>query len=171
MWKPNKAHEKLFKKLFQDFEKEKRYKILDVGSGRTSLFLLKKLFPTSEILAIVYPGDKRKISGIEESIKSKNFTLKEIDIYNYNSKLKHDFVLCHLLFGEATKFSEKSFERMVQKIFQIETDYLIIIDILQDMDVDYRVILEHTSKKWSIKKVEFEDKYIGFLLKKRNFKS
>ena len=168
MWKANQAHQKLFEKLFRDFNKEKKYKILDIGSGRTSLFLLNKLFPKSEILAIVHPTDKRKISGIEESIASKNFTLKEIDIYNYKSNVRYDFVLCHLLLGEAQKFSEKSFETMVKKIFQIESDYLIIIDILKDMDVDYRVILEHVSKIGDVEKIAFEDKYIGFLLKKRS---
>ncbi len=164
MWEPNQTHKKLFEKLFRDFNREKKYKILDLGSGRTSLFLLNKQFPESEIQAIVHPEDKRKLSGIEESIKSKNFALKEIDIFNYHPSVKYDFVLSHLLLGEATKFSKKPLEEMVEKIFQIESDYLIIIDILKDMDVDYRIILEHISKKGDIKKIVFEDKYIGFLI-------
>jgi trans-aconitate methyltransferase len=168
MWEPNQTHKNLFEKLFRNFNKEKKYKILDLGTGRTSLFLLNNQFPKSEIQAIVHPEDERKISGIQESIKSGNFTLKKVDIFNYSPSIKHDLVVSHLLLGEATKFSKEPFEKMVEKIFQIDTDYLIIIDILQDMDVDYRIILEHISKKGDIEKIAFEDKYIGILLKRKN---
>ncbi len=87
-----------------------------------------------------------------------------MDIFNYYPSIKYDLVLSHLLLGEATKFSKEPFEKMVKKIFQIDTEYLIIIDILKDIDVDYRIILEHISKKGDIEKIVFEDKYIGFLI-------
>lgn len=164
-WKANPIHNKILKQLLGKFERNKKYKILDAGSGRTSLLFLSKQFPESNITAIIYPGDERKRSGINESVKTKNYLLQEADLHKFKQKNKFDIVLAHLLLGEATKFSKKPFVKMLESLFNIKTDYLIVIDILDDPVVNYNILLQHFAKKGQIKKMIFEDQYIGFLLR------
>ncbi len=165
MWKANPIHNKLLKRLFGEFKRNKKYKILDAGSGRTSLLFLSKQFMESNITAIIYPGDERKRSGIKESVKTKNYLLQELDLHKFKQKEKFDIVLAHLLLGEATKFSKKPFAKMLESLFKIKTDYLLIVDILDDPAVDYRLILQFFAQKGEVQKIVFEDKYIGFLLR------
>ncbi len=157
-------HNEILKQLLDEFERDKEYKILDVGSGRTSLLFLTKQFYKSETTAIIYPGDDRKRSGIKESVTTKNYILREVDLHEFNPETKFDIVLAHLLLGEAIKFSKKPFVKMLDSIFKIKTDYLVIIDILDDSDVDYRLLLKFCGRKGQIRKIVFKDKYIGFLL-------
>jgi hypothetical protein len=51
-----------------------------------------------------------------------------------------------LLLGEANKFSKQSFKKMLDVLFGIKTKYLAIIDILDDPDVDYPLILKYIAK-------------------------
>jgi len=164
MWKANPIHNKILNQLFSDFERNKKHQILDAGSGRTSLKFLSQYFSGSKITAIIYPGDERKKSGINESVKAKNFNLKEVDLHKFKQEAKFDIVLAHLLLGEATKFSKQPFVKMVDSLFKIKTDYLAVIDILEDVSVDYRLLLKFFAKKGQIQKIICEDKYIGFLL-------
>lgn len=154
----------MLKKLLWEFEHNKKYRILDAGSGRTSLVFLTKQFPESKISAIIYPWDNRKRSGIEESVKAKNYVLQEIDLHKFHQKERFNIVLAHLLLGEATKFSKEPFVKMVESLLKIKTDYLIIIDILDDPDVNYQILLKSFANKKQVQKIVFEDKYIGFLL-------
>jgi hypothetical protein len=161
-------HSKILSKLFEDFSSSKKYKILDTGSGRTSLTFLTNKFPKSIIQAIVYPGDTRKTGSIKEYVRKDNYKLQEVDLYKFKQDQKFDIVLSHLLLGEATKFSKESFDKMTETLFNIKTKFLIVIDILEDQDVNYRTILLNISKKGQIQKVVFEDKYIGFLIRMEN---
>jgi len=167
MWKIDKKHKNLLNELFEDFKGLEDFKILDAGSGRTSLCFLATRFPKSDILAIIYPGDKRKKEGIKKSVKLKDFQLKEIDIQRFQPKQneKFDIVLAHLLLGEATKFANNTFKRILSALVKIKTDYLIIVDCIDDPDVDYRLILKHIAKKGEVQKIIFLDKYIGLLIK------
>lgn len=165
MWKIDPIHKKILSQLFSDFSYEKDYQILDAGSGRTSLKFLTERFPSSKITAIIYPGDARKSSGIKESVVSDNFRLSEVDIHDYSQDMKFDVVLAHLLLGEATKFSEKPFAHMLESLFSIRTDFLVVVDILQDPSVDYPLLLRFFDKKGDIQKTIVGDKYIGFLVK------
>jgi len=160
-------HKKILTKLFSFFKKEYSYNILDLWSGRTSLKVLTEYFKNSKVTAIIYPWDIRKSKWINESVKTKNFILKEQDIYKLKQEKKYDIILAHLLLWEANKFSNKPFEQMVESLFKIQTKYLIIIDILEDKDVDYRTILSYISKKWEMIKTITLNKYIWFLIKKQ----
>ncbi|MDD4188177.1 MAG: hypothetical protein PHX04_05435 [Bacilli bacterium] len=71
-------------------------KVLDAGSGRTSLNYLINKYPNAKIDAIVYPGDDRKITSIKENVKGK-YTLKEIDLCKESLDEDYDLVLAHLL--------------------------------------------------------------------------
>lgn len=164
MFKTEPAHNKILKQLLSEFKRNKKYKILDAGSGRTSLLFLTKQFSESKVTAIIYPGDERKRSGINESVKAKNYILQEADLHKFKQKTKFDIVLAHLLLGEAMKFSKKPFVKMVESLFKIKTDYLVIIDILDDQDADYRLLLQFFANKGQVQKIVCEDKYIGFLL-------
>lgn len=166
MLKIDKKHKNLLDKVFQEFESHKNYKILDAGSGRTSLYFLTERFSKSQILAIVYPGDKRKINGIKSSVRSKNFQLKELDIQKLKRKKgeKFDIVLAHLLLGEATKFSDNTFCEILNALFKIKTDYLVILDRIDDPDINYRIVFERLAEKGEIKELVAEDKYIGLLI-------
>jgi hypothetical protein len=162
MWENYAIHEKLLRELFKNFDLNADYRILDAGSGRTSLYFLTERFPHAKILAIVYPRDLRKIKGIREFVHTNNYTLKEIDIKNLG-ETRFDIVLAHLLLGEATKF-ENTFDDVLNALFNINTDYMIIVDVLEDPEVDYRSILSSIASKGSINKISFLDRYIGFLI-------
>lgn len=72
MWENYATHKKLLEALFRNFDAVRNYRIMDAGSGRTSLYFLTTAFPNATITAVVYPGDDRKIRGIRE------FTCKEL---------------------------------------------------------------------------------------------
>ncbi|MEI8008685.1 MAG: hypothetical protein WCI00_04740 [bacterium] len=55
---------------------------------------------------------------------------------------------------------------MLGSLFKIKTKYLAIIDILDDPDVDYPILLKYIATKGNIQKIIYEGKYIGFLLSK-----
>lgn len=157
-------HKEILEKLFAKFEGKEGYRILDAGSGRTSLFFLTTNFPNSEITAIVFPGDERKKKGINRDVKELNYVLKEIDIQDYKQTEKFDIVLSHLLLGEATKFANNSFESVLEALLNINTKYLIIIDIENDPDIDFELVLNEVSKVGEIKKRVKVDKYIGYFI-------
>lgn len=155
------------KKILDDMLTNNYIKILDLGSGKTSMSLLLNKFPNSNITGICYPGDNRKLDKIKEVCKGK-YKLIEKDICKEIPKDKYDLVLCHLLFGEATKFGN-SVEDMIDKVFSIQSGYILVVDYLEDDDINflklintadekgYRVIKEEVYKK------EFEVKYDTFI--------
>jgi hypothetical protein len=55
---------------------------------------------------------------------------------------------------------------MLATLFTIKTKYLIIVDILDDKDVDYRLLLKYIAKAGAIQNIIHMDTYIGFLLRK-----
>lgn len=163
LWENYTTHERLLTEIFEGFEREKKYKILDAGSGRTSLYFLTNRFPNSRISAIVYPGDRRKSESIRRFVPSTNYVLKEVDIRNLAGNEELDIVLAHLLLGEATLFGN-TFDDVLLSLFSINSHYLAIVDVLEDSDVDYRAILRAISSRGSLNKTVFLDKYIGFLV-------
>ena len=164
MWERYTIHETLLEELFKSFDKQSEYRILDAGSGRTSLFFLTKAFPNSQVTAIIYPGDQRKIDGITQCVSARNYLLEEISIENFIDKREEfDIVLAHLLLGEATMFGN-TFHAVLSALFNIRTHYLVIVDMLEDPDVDYRSILKAISLKGSLRETAFVDRYIGFLI-------
>jgi len=132
-------HYNLLFEMCINLDESKTYKILDAGSGKTSLSILLKLFPKGSIEAIVFPGDERKIKSIVENIISKRYILIENDICKNTIFKKYNLVLAHLLLGEAKKWG-KTFEELLTRLINIETEYLIIFDILEDPGVDYHYL-------------------------------
>lgn len=165
-WKISPIHENILKILFADFNGNEKFKILDAGSGRTSLSFLTEYFKNSLISAVIYPGDERKKSGIIESVKADNYYLEETDLNEHVQKTDFDIVLAHLLLGEAQKFSKEPFSKMLDSLFNIRTKYLVIVDILDDPSIDYKMFSEYISRKGKILKDVKEDKYVGFLIQK-----
>ena len=136
--------------------------ILDCGSGRTSLTFLTQKYPDSNIDAIVYPGDDRKINSIKANVNGK-YNLIEMDICKEKIDKKYDLVLAHLLLGEATKFGNKS-EDMIDKLLNIDTKYILILDFLEDNSINYDYLYKTISKKGykildekEFKKIEEQD--------------
>ncbi len=111
------------------------HEILDCGSGKTSLTFLIKNYPNANIDAIVYPGDNRKIDSIKANVVGK-YNLIEMDICKENITKKYDFILAHLLLGEATKFGNKS-EDMINELLNINSKYVLILDFLEDNSINY----------------------------------
>lgn len=163
-WKINPDHDLLLKDLFIDFDHNDKFNILDAGSGRTSLYFLTTNFKNSVINGIVYPGDERKITGINSSVKINNYVLEEVDIHKYVQKINFDIVLAHLLLGEAQKFSKKPFLTMLDSLFRIKTKYLVIVDIMNDKSIDYDLLLKYINEKGNLLKTLKNEKYIGFLI-------
>ena len=65
-----KGHEVILEKLLklcnrQGLQEGGITRILDAGSGRTSLKEIQKAFPAAQVDAVVYPGGERKLKSIE----------------------------------------------------------------------------------------------------------
>ena len=73
-------HYELLSDLVKDIEKEQINKILDAGSGKTSLNILSDLFPNAQIDGVVFYNDIRKINSIKENVSNNRYTLIEKDI-------------------------------------------------------------------------------------------
>lgn len=106
-------------------------KILDLGSGKTSMSLLLNKFLDSNITGICYPGDNRKLDRIKSECIG-NYLLIEKDICEFDITDNYDLVLCHLLFGEALKFGNKV-DKMARQVFKIDTKDILVIDYLEDI--------------------------------------
>jgi len=165
-WRIDPVHSTILKDLLVDFDNGKELKILDLGSGRTSLSFLTNLFKNSIINAIIYPGDERKKTGIINNVKANNYVLEEIDINNCVQKSEFDIVLAHLFLGEAKKFSKEPFSKTLDSLFKIRTKYLAIVEIANDPSVDYALLSEYMNKDCKIIKNTKEEEYIGFLIQK-----
>ncbi|MDR0292761.1 MAG: hypothetical protein LBH95_01240 [Oscillospiraceae bacterium] len=109
-------HTKMFDALLNDVNCEEKYSILDAGSGMTSLNIIAEKFKNSDIDAICFPGDYRKIDSIKANVIQTNYTLIERDICKYTDWRKYDFVFAHLLLGEAIKFGN-DFLILVEKSY------------------------------------------------------
>ncbi len=119
--------------------------VLDCGSGKTSLTFLIDRYGYANIDAIVYPGDNRKIDSIKANVKGK-YNLIEMDICKDKPNKKYDLILAHLLLGEATKFGNKS-EDMIDKLLNIETKYVLILDFLEDTSINYDYLYNAIKEK------------------------
>lgn len=157
-------HKKFLDALFEDFNSNFEYKVLDAGSGRTSLYWLTKRFPSSDIKALIYPGDERKKAGIERDVGAVNYELVEVDITNFESKHKFDIVLAHLLLGEATKFGNNTFEGVLDALLNIKTDFFVVADIKDDPDVDFDLFLKCAQQQGTITKTSSVGKYVGYVI-------
>jgi len=93
-----------------------------------------------------------------------NYELVECDIVRYSCKISYDIVLAHLLLGEATKFGNNTFESVLKALLEIETRILVIIDIYNDPDVHYGLLLKRVLEKWTIRKAISIDRYIAITL-------
>jgi hypothetical protein len=86
-----------------------------------------------------------------------------VDIRDFKSETRFDIVLAHLLLGEATKFGNR-FDEVLNALFSINTDYWVIVDVLEDQEVNYRSILKAVTSKGSVKALKSLNEYIGFLI-------
>jgi hypothetical protein len=77
--------------------------------------------------------------------------------------------LAHLLLGEATLFGN-TFSDVLSSLFSLNSEYLAIVDVLEDTELDYRAILTAIGSRGSLAKTAFHDKYIGFLVASRQQK-
>lgn len=128
-----------FLKVLKD---ENITRILDAGSGKTSLSIITDSFPEIPVDAIIYPGDTRKkqsVTGIADL--HKNINLMEEDICLGTVDKEYDIIVAHLLLGEAAKF-DNTFEDLLEKLFFMKFKYLIIIDYLEDPAVKEHDILK-----------------------------
>lgn len=153
-------------------------KILDAGSGRTSLGYLTSKYPYIKIDAIVYPGDLRKINSIKEKVEG-NYNLIELDLCHQTLNTTYDLVLAHLLLGEAVIFGNK-FKDLFHSLLNIKSNYYIIYDFLEDPSIDYNYLENYLKSNGFkiINRLTFPKEqaqtfnnfigqtYIGYLIKK-----
>lgn len=145
------AHVIILREFLNRLKDKPIHNILDAGSGKTSLSALIECFPESEIDAVVYPGDTRKINSINENIHG-NYHLIECDLCEQTITKSYDLVLAHMLLGEAAKFGNP-FSLLLERLMNIPAKYIIIIDYLQDPTVDCAMI-ESYIKAHSICQIE-----------------
>lgn len=149
-WIISSAQKILLDSLFEKVE-GKVEKVLDIGSGRTSIFYLTDRFKNIIVKGIVFPGDNRKIDPIKECVKNTNYELVETDIMNFNSDDKFDAVLAHLFLGEAEKFAGNKYEEILNKLFSIKTRYLIITYFENDI-MDRNLLMKYVHEYGEIAK-------------------
>ena len=113
-------------------------RILDAGSGKTSLSEISACFPDAQIDAVVYPGDERKLSTIRP-MENQRLSVLELDLCKAEFPCAYDLVVAHLLLGEASKF-EHTYRTLLEWLVSIPARYFIIIDYLEDPDVDETAI-------------------------------
>jgi|SRR3989339_1685604 len=150
-WTISNKQKELLDSLFQGIEGEVK-EVLDLGSGRTSIFYLADRYPGLTIKGVIYPGDTRKIDPIKECVKNPNYELIESDIKDLNPNTQYDIVLAHLLLGEAEKFGGNRFEEILNKLFDIKTRYLVLVNLFRD-NVNYNLLLTKIADKGSIIKL------------------
>lgn len=155
-WKISSKQKQLLENLFRDIPAKKVRKILDVGSGRTSIQFLADKFKSVIVKGLVYPGDKRKLLPIRDCVSRKNYEIIERDFKNTRFTEEFDVVLAHLFLGEATKFGSNTFEGMLRKLFLLKTKYLVIVDLLFDSEVDYNAIFQMIAKKGKLLKIIYQ---------------
>lgn len=124
-------HWELLSDLFSKVNKDEISKILDAGSGRTSLSCLLKFFENASVDAVVYPGDQRKIDSVKTNVISDRYKLMEFDICKELITTEYDLVLAHLLLGEAAKWGN-DFKDLLKKLLEIKAKYFVIFDIAED---------------------------------------
>ncbi len=135
-------HITILEQLFESLPSKSGIKrILDAGSGKTSLNCLLDYYPDATVDAVVFPGDERKIKSVTENVKGENFRLIEKDICSDSLPGEYDLVLAHLLLGEAVKWGN-SFSDLLDSLLSIKTRYLVIVDFLEDPSVNYSFLEE-----------------------------
>lgn len=172
-------HYKLLSDLVKDIEKEQINKILDAGSGKTSLNILSDLFPNAQIDGVVFYNDIRKIKSIKENVSNNRYTLIEKDICKDKLDKSYNLVLAHLLLGEATKWGN-TVEELTDKLLSIQSNYFVIFDIKEDPTIDYKRLEKRFQQNFIIIKKEeilkenpqeYDDfiskTYIAYLLKRK----
>lgn len=154
------------KKILNEMIKEEYTAVLDLGSGKTSMSALLEKFKSANISGICFPNDTRKTESIKAECNG-NYNLIEMDICKEAVKDNFEFVLCHLIFGEATKFNN-TIGDMANSVFDIPTSKILLIDYLEDPEVDFDIIIDvakikgyYISRKEIFKKEVAED-FLGF---------
>ncbi len=132
------SHKTILRELLSDPSITDVCRILDAGSGKTSLSTIISCFPKASVDAIVYPGDERKLKTIRH-MQSDKVNVVELDICDSPIPAHYDLVVAHLLLGEASKFGN-AFQALLQNLLSIQSRYYIIIDYLEDPKVDADVI-------------------------------
>lgn len=156
-WEIRNDHKEILDKIFNSFDNASQLKILDAGTGRTSLKFLIDKFTNAFITAVTYPGDNRKIESIKRSIVEESYSLIECDLIDLDSSEPYDVVLAHLLLGEANCFGNNTFEKLLNKLFSLNSRYLVIVDFREDPNVVYKDIEALGNKLGRIvKKVEVD---------------
>lgn len=150
-WKISKSQKEILDSLFEKIEGKKE-KILDLGSGRTSIFYLTDKFKNITIKGVIYPGDLRKIEPIKECVENENYKIIESDIKDLDSSENYDVVLAHLFLGEAEKFAGNKFEEVLDNLFKIKTKYLVLVNLVRD-NINYNLLLKKISHMGDIVKI------------------
>ena len=172
-WQISKSQKELLDSLFDAIELKEIKNVLDIGSGRTSIFYLTDRFKNLNIKGVVSPGDQRKINPIKECVKNSNYELIETDIKDLNLDETLDVILAHLFLGEAEQFGKNRYVEMLERLFFIKTRYLVLVNLFRD-NIDYGLLLKEISSKGSITKLgyiksESGEDCLGILIKLNNF--
>lgn len=168
-WKISESQKRLLDDLFSVIVEEKIQKVIDMGAGRTSIQYLTDRFKDIIITGIVYPGDLRKIDPAKECVTNTNYEIVEQDILDFDENQEIDIVLGHLFLGEAEKFAGNKFGQIVEKLFSINTKYLVIVNLFRD-SINYNLLLKQIFEKGEIVKIgytksESGDECLGMTIK------
>jgi hypothetical protein len=135
-------HKEMFDALLPDIKLNKKYTVLDAGSGATSLNIITQAFKFSNIDAVCFPDDHREIHTIKSRVSRKNYTLLERDICVHTDWNRYDYVFAHFLLSEAAK-SETGLMALLKGLTSIDGTHLVIIDNPEAPAVDFNRIVEY----------------------------
>jgi trans-aconitate methyltransferase len=149
-WEISKTQKKLLDDLMGNIDAGQINRVLDVGSGRTSIGYLTDKFKDLKITGIIYPDDEERMRKLKESVKNQNYELVKTDIKDFDKSQDYDLVLAHLFLGEATKYGGNNFEEILENLFALKTKYLMIVNVSYDDAVSYFLLLKKIAQAGKI---------------------
>ena len=86
-----------------------------------------------------------------------------MDIMNFKEEGIYDIILAHLFLGESSKFMPYKSTEMVDRLLEIPSNYLVIVDIEEDKDVDWNRVKQKIEFSRKIIAQDKIAKYAGFV--------
>ena len=176
MYYPRAEHTYIMKNFFDIIKDKNINYIADIGTGRTSLYMLCNNFGYAKIDAMYPVYNFERIKLIEEAIQTVKYNLIKLDIRKQHITKGYDLCLAHLVLTRGEE-NYMNLNELLNGIFKFITRYLIIIE---DKDIASKINIVRYATKCGyelIKKLETkvpnefinsdQKKDVGYLFEKK----
>lgn len=176
MYYPRAEHTYIMKTFFDIIKDNNINYIADIGTGRTSLYMLGNYFGYAKIDAMYPIYNFERIKLIADSIKTVKYNLVKLDIRKQHITKGYDLCLAHLVLTRGID-NNMDLKELLNGIFRFITRYLIIIED-KDIALNMNIVKFATKCGYKlIKKLETkvpnefingdQKKDIGYLFEKK----